>query len=171
MRDASVQYAVAFAELNDPAATAQFRAFAEAVGRVPELGVFLSRMDVPEGARIEVARALMPGSEERAQRFVSLLVERGLIGSIKKILSRVEAIMDEKTGKARVRVQSAQALDPAQCERLGKWLAERLGKREVTLETGVDAGLLAGFVAEYGSLSLDVSYKGQLERLGKRLMV
>lgn len=171
MRDASAQYAMAFAELNDPAAAAQFRAFAETVGQVPELGVFLSRLDVPEGARVEVAQALMPGSGDRAKRFVSLLVKRGLVGSINKIMSRMDSILDEKTGKARVLVQSAQALDPAQCERLGKWLAEKLGKREVSLETFVDESLLAGFVAEYGSLSLDVSYKGQLERLGKRLVV
>jgi F0F1-type ATP synthase delta subunit len=49
-------------------------------------------------------------------------------------------------------------------------LAQALGDRQVVLEEVVDRAMLGGFIVESGSVVLDGSLEGQLERMRHRLV-
>ena len=67
-----------------------------------------------------------------------------------------------------VKVTSAMALDSAQTELLKTSLKRRF-KREIELETQVDASLLGGVVIDTGSEVIDGSARGRLTRLASAL--
>jgi ATP synthase F1 delta subunit len=170
MREIRGQYALAFVETGDAQAFSEFRRFADLVSKIPELAAFLSRMDVPMQARVDFALSTLSGSSERVNRFVGMLVERGLASAVPSIQGKIEAIQDERAGKARVKLQSAQPIGEDERERLKAWLGNKLGKKEVALDLEIEPKLLAGIRAESGSLVLDASYRGQLRRLEKMLV-
>ncbi len=76
---------------------------------------------------------------------------------------------DEHTGRVRAHVTSAQALAPADLERVRQSLARRTGK-QVILESSVDPALIGGIVARVGDLVLDGSIRTQLGRLRDKLL-
>ena len=74
------------------------------------------------------------------------------------------------SGGARVRatVRTAIALTGEERRQLAGRIERALGKRAMLAET-VDTSLLGGFVAQVGSLILDGSLDGQLQRMRERL--
>lgn len=79
-----------------------------------------------------------------------------------------EAFKRESQSQLLVKVTSALALDTEQAERLKASLKHRF-KRDIELETRVDAALLAGAVIDTGSEVIDGSARGRLERLSGAL--
>jgi len=67
-----------------------------------------------------------------------------------------------------VKVTSAMALDAAQAEQLKASLKRRF-KRDIELETQVDASLLGGVVIDTGSEVIDGSARGRLAKLAGAL--
>ena len=76
---------------------------------------------------------------------------------------------DVHTGRVRAHVTSAQALGPAELERVRQSLARRTGK-QVIIEAAVDAALIGGVVARVGDLVLDGSIRTQLGSLRDKLL-
>ncbi|CAM5568811.1 ATP synthase subunit delta OS=Rhodanobacter lindaniclasticus OX=75310 GN=atpH PE=3 SV=1 [Rhodanobacter lindaniclasticus] len=75
-----------------------------------------------------------------------------------------EAFKRESESQLLVKVTSAMALDAAQVEQLKASLKRRF-KREIELDTQVDASLLAGAVIDTGSEVIDGSARGRLQQL------
>ena len=76
---------------------------------------------------------------------------------------------DEKAGRVRAQVTSAQPLSPAEINRVRDSLARRTGKH-VVLEAAVDPTLIGGIVARVGDLVLDGSIRTQLGSLREKLL-
>ena len=76
--------------------------------------------------------------------------------------------MDEAAGRVRATVRTAIALTGEERRLLAGRIERALGKHAMLAET-VDTGLLGGFVAQVGSLILDGSLDGQLQRMRERL--
>jgi F-type H+-transporting ATPase subunit delta len=95
-----------------------------------------------------------------AQRRMTLLPE---------VAELFEAYKRESESQLLVKVTSAIALDAAQTEQLKASLKRRF-KREIELETQVDASLLGGVVIDTGSEVIDGSARGRLARLSGALM-
>ena len=75
------------------------------------------------------------------------------------------ALVDER---GRIRATCAPSPSPAERRQLAGRIERALGKRAMLAET-VDTSLLGGFVAQVGSLILDGSLDGQLQRMRERL--
>jgi F-type H+-transporting ATPase subunit delta len=68
-------------------------------------------------------------------------------------------------GRVRARIRTAVPLTDDERQTLITKLAHALGRRHVALEEVVDPTMLGGFLVESGSLVLDGSLEGQLDRM------
>ena len=102
------------------------------------------------------------------RNFVGVLAENRRLGVLPEINRHFAALRAAAENTADVEVTSAVPLDAAQTDKLTRALSTRL-KRQVRLQTRVDAALLGGAVIRAGDLVIDGSLKGRLERLGTEL--
>lgn len=107
-------------------------------------------------AAASYAKALFAVAKEKNQTEV---VSREL-GAIAAMFEGDEKLRD---------VFAAVPLTDAQRGVLSAKLTQTLGGRHAALEEVLDRALLGGFIAESGSIVLDGSLEGQLERMRRRL--
>ena len=67
-------------------------------------------------------------------------------------------------------MRSAVKLEQEQQFLIAKKLQELTGSKNIKLKPTVDPALIAGFVVEYGSSQVDLSVKGQLDRISSELV-
>jgi len=149
-------------------AWSQALAFAAAVAqdaRVAALGsdprvqpAQLVALHLPEGM----------ASDAPFAHFLGEMAENRRMGLLPEVAALYEQYRRESESQLLVKVTSAMALDAAQAEQLKASLKRRF-KREIELETSVDASLLAGVVVDTGSEVIDGSARGRLERLNSVL--
>jgi F-type H+-transporting ATPase subunit delta len=102
-------------------------------------------------------------------QFLGELAEHRRIRLLPEVADLFEQYKRESESQLLVKVTSAFALDAAQAEQLKVSLKRRF-KREIELETSVDASLLGGVVIDTGSEVIDGSARGRLARLSSALM-
>jgi len=131
----------------------------------------LARPWIPPPARRAVASEIAERLQlSRLSRdFLALLAERRRTDYIGAIEEKYQQLLDADLGRVRVQVRSVAPLTDAQRAMLSTKLAHMLGGRHVVLDEIVDRALLGGFVAESGSVVVDGSLEGQLERMRRRL--
>ena len=95
--------------------------------------------------------------------FMKLLVDKGRLAALPDIATAYREEADEAAGKVTAHVFSAQPLDEATLGQLRVKLTKRLGK-SVALETKTDPALIGGIKTRVGSLVIDGTLAGQLER-------
>jgi F-type H+-transporting ATPase subunit delta len=136
-----------------------------------DLREFFSRPWVPPPTKRAVAMEVARRSDfsRLASDFLGLLAERGRTDYLRAIDEKYEKLLDADLGRVRVQVRTPVPLTGAQREMLSSKLAEALGGRHAALAEVVDRGLLGGFIAESGSVVVDGSLEGQLERMRRRL--
>lgn len=100
--------------------------------------------------------------------FLSELAENRRMALLPEVAALYKQYRRESESQLLVKVTSAMALDATQAEQLKASLKRRF-KREIELETSVDASLLAGVVVDTGSEVIDGSARGRLERLNGAL--
>lgn len=163
-------------------ALAKERNQTERVGR--ELGDLATTFDNDPVLRAVLARPWITPAAKRAavmeiaQRsglsklvgdFLALVAERGRGDHLAAIVEKYEQLADEDLGRVRAQVRTASALGDEEREMLTARLLRVLGGRQVVLEEVIDPAVLGGFTVESGSVLLDGSLAGQLERLRRRL--
>lgn len=66
-------------------------------------------------------------------------------------------------------LRSAVKLEQEQQFLIAKKLQELTGSKNIKLKPTIDTSLIAGFVVEYGSSQIDLSVRGQLEKVADEL--
>jgi F-type H+-transporting ATPase subunit delta len=147
----------------------------DAVARVvtehPDLARFLARPGDSAAAKQE-ALAAVAGRVAQSpliRDFAALLAARRRAGHLGTISAAYGELVDADLGRVRARVRSAVPLTTGERAEIAARLGRALGGRQVLLEEEQDPEVLAGFVAEVGSLVLDGSLDGQLARMRERL--
>ncbi|GAA0683075.1 F-type H+-transporting ATPase subunit delta [Dyella sp. SG562] len=100
--------------------------------------------------------------------FLAELAEHRRMALLPEVADLFEQYKREAESQLLVKVTSAMALDAAQAEQLKASLKRRF-KRDIELETQVDASLLGGVVIDTGSEVIDGSVRGRLARLSGAL--
>jgi F-type H+-transporting ATPase subunit delta len=100
-------------------------------------------------------------------QFLGEMAEQRRLALLPEVAELYEAFKRESESLL-VKVTSAMALDSAQAEQLKVSLKRRF-KREIELETQVDAALLAGVVIDTGDEVIDGSARGRLAKLASAL--
>ena len=154
----------------------------EAVGR--DLALFRDAFDAQPALRDVLLRPWIKPEERRGvateiatragcsravQGFIGLVASRARMDHLPEIVEAYRDLADKAAGQVRATVRTAVPLTEEDRRQLAARLGQRLGKT-VLLEERVDPGLLGGFVAEIGSLILDGSVNGQLQRMRERLL-
>lgn len=103
------------------------------------------------------------------RRFAALLVERRRSALLPGIAAAYRALLDEEEGLVRIELVSARPLAPEAAEAIGAAFAAELGKPRFALVASRDPAIIGGFVLKAGSVRLDRSAAGRLERLRREL--
>jgi F-type H+-transporting ATPase subunit delta len=136
----------------------------EAVSSVDELRLMLENPEVDSRVKQDVLAKIAEGSDESVVNFVKLLAEKGRAAEIGEIADELDALVAAEQRILDVRLTTAHELSETEFGRiLGR--IEQASGRKVQAERTVDPDLIGGLVLQAGSMRLDASVRGRLERL------
>jgi F-type H+-transporting ATPase subunit delta len=168
------RYASALAELADEGKTLEkvgddLDRFVELINVTPGLGSLLNSPTTSQVAQHKVVDAFMDGgAEEITGNFLKVLVEKRRLGAINNIVSSYKRSVEERSGRITVQVTSATPLNKKHEDSLISSLSSMTGK-QVQLDVSTDFALLGGVVLRVGSVMMDYSLRGQLNRLKSQM--
>jgi len=109
------------------------------------------------------------GFTEHTLSFLNLLVDARRIDAIDEIVEAFETKYCSLTDTQVATLRSAVKLEQEQQFLIAKKLQELTGSKNIKLKPVQDDSLIAGFVVEYGSSQIDLSVKGQLDKISNEL--
>jgi F-type H+-transporting ATPase subunit delta len=142
--------------------------FAEIERQVPELRELLRNPQLEHHVKAAALEELLGGEEELLRNFLMLLAEKGRAGEVEEIAREFERLAAEEEGILDVELTTAVELsDDEARDVIGQ--IEKASGRKVEATRRVDPDLIGGLVLQAGSMRLDASVRGRLNRLGRQL--
>jgi F-type H+-transporting ATPase subunit delta len=138
--------------------------FVEAQRQVPELRELLRNPQLDQRVKASALEELLGGEEQLVRNFLLLLAEKGRAGEIDEIAREFERLVAEGEGILEVEVTTAVPLGDAEAREVIEQI-EKASGRSVEATRLVDPDLIGGIVLQAGSLRLDASVRGRLNRL------
>jgi F-type H+-transporting ATPase subunit delta len=120
-------------------------------------------------AKTSILGELIGDADELFRNFLRLLTEKGRVGEIEEIGREFERLCAEEEGVLSVGLTTAVELSDQEAQRIVEQIEEASG-RTVEATRNVDPGLVGGIVLQVGSMRLDGSVRGRLERLRRELV-
>jgi len=147
------------------------------VGRLlestPRAFTFLITPNIKKDSKKQVIdRAFGGRVNEIVQNFLKVVIEKGRAEALPEIVTAFVAMHHERQGELVVKVQTAQALEDDDRDRLRRILRNKFknkGYNDVVLEEKVDARLLGGVIVRTGDDLYDGSLRTRLAAIGDRL--
>eukprot|EP00877_Chromochloris_zofingiensis_P001530 jgi/Chrzof1/11378/Cz05g34180.t1_ATPD[v5.2] len=109
------------------------------------------------------------GFQKYTMNFLNLLVEKDRVGLLEEICESFEDQYCDLTDTQVATLRSAVKLEQEQQFLIAKKLQELTGSKNIKLKPVIDQSLIAGFVVEYGSSQIDLSIRGQIEKVAEEL--
>jgi ATP synthase F1 delta subunit len=147
----------------------QLSEFVEAVRDVPELRGVLRNPQLESWAKGVVVSDMVGDADELVRNFLLLTAEKGRIGEIEEIGKEFERLMAREQRRLRVELTTARELTDAEANEILSQI-EKASGRQVEATRTVDPDLIGGIVLRAGSLQVDASVRGRLERLRHELV-
>jgi F-type H+-transporting ATPase subunit delta len=135
---------------------------------VPELASLLENPEIESDVKASVLDQVLGGADELVRNFVRLVVEKGRAAEIREIAAEFETLVADEQRVLDVELTTAHELSDAAFERIRSDIEQKSG-RTVQATRTVDPGLIGGIVLQAGSMRLDASVRGRLERLRQTL--
>jgi len=135
---------------------------------VPELSALLENPEIESHVKAGVLDQVLGGADELVRNFVRLVVEKGRAGEIREIAAEYETLVAEAERILDVELTTAHELSESDFQRLVADIEKKSG-RKVQASRTVDPDLIGGIVLQAGSMRLDASVRGRLERLRQQL--
>jgi F-type H+-transporting ATPase subunit delta len=136
----------------------------EAATSVDELRLLLENPEVDSRVKQDVLARIADGADESVINFVKLLAEKGRAAELGEVADEFDALVAAEQRILDVRLTTAHELSDADFQKiLGS--IEKASGRKVQAERDVDPDLIGGLVLQAGSMRLDASVRGRLERL------
>ena len=142
--------------------------FAEAAAEVPELRALLENPEIDPRAKQAALGELLGGGEELVRNFLLVLVEKGRTGELDEIRRELDALAAAEERRLEVELTTAYELSDEEASEILAQI-ERQSGRQVEATRRVDPRLIGGFVLQAGSLRVDASVRGRLERLRQQI--
>jgi ATP synthase F1 delta subunit len=144
-------------------------AFAAAVEGSPELAAFLANPQVETAAKVGVLGELSDGADPLVHNFLRLVAEKGRAGEILGMRDELQALVDQAQGRVAVELTTAFELSDDEAASIVAQIEQASG-RTVEASRKVDPELVGGMILQAGSLRVDASVRGRLERLRYQLI-
>ena len=133
-----------------------------------EFSSFLEHAQVPLSEKNRSIETVFPDTNPLVRNLVALLISRGSAKLIRDVHLSYSQLLDEYRGRQRVEVTSAVPFEPAEVERISRFVAELIQK-EVVVSTEVDEAILGGVIIQVGDQLLDGSVRSRLEGLRRQV--
>jgi len=146
----------------------QLQQLSAAAGSIDELRLLLENPEVDSRVKQDVLAQIAEGSDDLVVNFVKLLAEKGRAAEIPEVAAELDALVAAEQRILDVELTTALALTD---EEFGRILGriEQASGRKVQADRKVDPDLIGGIVLQAGSMRLDASVRGRLERLRHEL--
>ena len=141
---------------------------ARALDDVPELAALLQNPEIESHLKADMLDKVLGGAGELIRNFVRLVVEKGRGGEIRDIAAEFDTLVAAEEGVLDVELTTALELSDAEFDRIRTDIEKKSG-RKVQASRTVDPDLIGGLVLQAGSMRLDASVRGRLERLRQQL--
>jgi F-type H+-transporting ATPase subunit delta len=140
-----------------------------AIDQVPELQTVLGNPEVEQEVKAQIlVDVLGDDSDEVTRNFVRLLAEKGRTAEIEQIAREFDALVAHEEGVLAVELTTALELTEDDFRSIVGQIEQASG-RTVQATRSVDPELIGGLVLQAGSMRLDASVRGRLERLRQEL--
>lgn len=121
------------------------------------------------GVKSQVLADLAGDSEPLFTNFLRVAAEKGRAGEIEEIAKEFERLMAAEEKRLTVELTTARELSDDEADAILRQIEQHAG-RKVDVTRKVDSGLVGGIVLQVGSLRVDASVRGRLERLRTELV-
>jgi F-type H+-transporting ATPase subunit delta len=146
----------------------QLREICDAIAGAPDLGATLENPEIDTLVKASVLAQVADGSDQLVVNFVRLIAEKGRAAELEEIVDELDSLVAAEEQILDVELTTAHELTD---EEFGLILGriEAQSGRKVQASRQVDPDLLGGLVLQAGSMRLDASVRGRLERLRHEL--
>jgi F-type H+-transporting ATPase subunit delta len=142
--------------------------FVQAQREVPELRELLRNPQLDHRVKASALEELLGGDEELVRNFLLLLAEKNRAGEVEEIAREFEQMVALEEGILDVELTTAVELSEEEARDVIKQI-EKASGRKVEASRRVDPDLIGGIVLQAGSMRLDASVLGRLNRLRTEL--
>jgi F-type H+-transporting ATPase subunit delta len=146
-----------------------FADFAAAEAESAELRAVLRNPQLESTAKASILADLAGGDEPLFTHFLQVVAEKGRAGELEDIAKEFERLMAREERRLTVELTTARELSDAEADAILKQIEDAAG-RKVEATRKVDPSLVGGIVLQAGSLRVDASVRGRLERLRHELV-
>jgi F-type H+-transporting ATPase subunit delta len=140
-----------------------------AMETTPELEAFLANPQLDPGAKADVLEEVTTGGDPVVRNFVRLVASKGRAGQLRTIAEEFQALVDREQGRLSVELTTAYALDEDEATAIVSKIEAASG-RTVDATRSVDPDLIGGMILQAGTLRVDASVRGRLDRLRRELV-
>jgi F-type H+-transporting ATPase subunit delta len=141
---------------------------ARSLDDVPELAALLTNPETDSRVKADVLDKVLGGGDELVRNFVRLVTEKGRAGEIREIAAEFEALVAAEEHVLDVELTTAHELSEQEFTRIVGQIEKSSGHK-VQATRSVDPELIGGIVLQAGSMRLDASVRGRLDRLRQQL--
>jgi F-type H+-transporting ATPase subunit delta len=142
----------------------ELAALAAALEESPELAAFLANPQLEPAAKAAVLEQVAEGADVLVRNFLRLAAEKGRARELGAIAHEFHALVDRSEGRVAVELTTAQELSDEEAAAIVGRIEQATGRR-VEATRSVDPSLIGGLILQAGSLRVDASVRGRLERL------
>jgi F-type H+-transporting ATPase subunit delta len=146
----------------------ELEAFVAALHETPELDALLRNPQLNPPAKAEALSELLKDADELVRNFMRLIAEKGRAPMIEEIAREYEALIAAEEQILNVELTTAFELSDQEATSIVQQIEKASGRR-VEAERSVDPELVGGLVLKAGSLEVDSSVRGRLNRLRREL--
>jgi F-type H+-transporting ATPase subunit delta len=142
--------------------------FVAAIEEVPELDALLRNPQLDPRAKAQALEDVLGGADELVRNFLLLAVEKHRGGQLREMHRELERLMAQEERRLTVELTTAYELSDDDARQIVGQIEQASG-RPVDATRSVDPELIGGIVLQAGSLRVDASVRGRLERLRREL--
>ena len=143
--------------------------FVAAISEVPQLRNVLTNPELDAADKAAVLGEILGDADELTRNFVLLVTEKGRATELEEIYRELEALVAAEQRRLNVELTTAFALSDEEADSILKKIEQASG-RGVEATRKVDPALIGGIVLQAGSMRVDASIKGRLDRLRHELV-
>jgi F-type H+-transporting ATPase subunit delta len=145
-----------------------FGDFVAAVEQVPELDALLKNPQIDRRAKAAVLEDVLGGADELFRNFLLLTLEKNRANQLREIHKELERLIAAAERRLNVELTTAFELGDDEAQQIVQQIEEASGRKVEATRT-VDPDLIGGLVLQAGSLRVDASVRGRIERLRREL--
>ena len=142
----------------------QLQQLRDAIANAPDLAALLDNPEIDSRLKADVLGDVAKGSDELIVNFLRLVAEKGRAAEIAEIADELDALVAAAQRILDVEMTTATELSEDHYAKVISQIESASG-RKVQASRKVDPDLIGGIVLQAGSMRLDASVRGRLDRL------